>query len=122
MDFNLNLPQALDEKLYPEETKIKIREIVGLIINKVKGGNLLLQHNIEYGFVRNLMGGSVVACIVSILNIILFKFVFMNKIVFVTSILTLLIYLMPIIFSKKILKHYADEYADKLFREYLGLE
>lgn len=119
-DFNLTLPNQRDENENINDVKIRIREIVESIINKVKNGHLLLQHNIEYGFFRNLLGGSVVASIVSSANIFLFLFIFKNQILVVTSAILLFVYLLVIIFHRKILKHFSEEYTQVLFREYLG--
>jgi hypothetical protein len=53
-DFHLNLPTLPEENANIDNVKKRIKEIVHFIINKVGCGKLLLQHNIEYGFVRNL--------------------------------------------------------------------
>jgi hypothetical protein len=119
-DFNLTLPNLKDENENEEDVKIRIREIVESIINKVRNGHLLLQHNIEYGFFRNLLGGSVVASVVSVVNIFLFLFFFKSKILVITSAVLLSIYLLVIIFRKKVLKQFSEEYTKVLFREYLG--
>ncbi len=120
VDFSLTLPDLKDENENEEETKVRIREIVKSIINKVRDGHLLLQHNIEYGFFRNLLGGSVVASIVSFVNIFLFSFCFKNKILVITSVVLLFAYLFVIFFRKRALKHFSEEYTQVLFREYLG--
>lgn len=120
-DFNLTLPELREENENKQEVKIRIREIVKSIINKVKDGHLLLQHNIEYGFFRNLLGGSVVALIVSFVNIFVFYFMFKNKDGAITSIVLFIVYLSIIIFRKKVLKHYSEEYTQVLFREYLEI-
>lgn len=119
-DFNLTLPILNDENENEQEVKIRIREIVKSIINKVRDGHLLLQHNIEYGFFRNLLGGSVVASVVSFVNIFLFLCYFKNKTLFVTSIILFFVYLLVIVFRGKPLKHFSEEYTQVLFREYLG--
>lgn len=56
IDFQLSLPTAADERASVNNAKTRIIEIVSLIINKVGNGKLVLQHNIEYGFMRNLLG------------------------------------------------------------------
>ena len=121
-DFQISIPTLREEYSSSENAKTRIKEIVSLIIDKVRSGNLLLQHNIEYGFMRNLIGGSVVAFIISFINSIVFGYIFENKIAYITSIILCFVYLIPIIFSKIILDHYSKEYARILFREYLGLK
>lgn len=119
-DFRLSLPTLSDEETDVDDTKKRIKEIVQLIINKVEGGKLLLQHNIEYGFMRNLIGGSVLAFLVSFFSSIFFGFVFKNMTAYIISTIFSVGYLIPIVFSKSILNLYGKEYADILFREYLG--
>ncbi len=118
-DFGLELPNLEDEENDYASTKIRIREIVNLIINKTRNGHLLLQHNIEYGFVRNFLGGSAVASLMSIFNILLF-FIQSKYDLAIISIILLVIYASIIAMHKKILEHYGKEYAQILFREYLG--
>jgi hypothetical protein len=119
-DFHLNLPTLPEENANIDNVKKRIKEIVHFIINKVGGGKLLLQHNIEYGFVRNLIGGSTLAFLVSFGCSIVFGFIFKNMTAYVISTLLATAYLIPIIFSQSILMHYGKEYAEILFREYLG--
>lgn len=118
-DFDLTLPSLSDENKDPVSAKTKVKEIVRSIVHKVKDGRLLLQFNIEYGFVRNLVGGSTVAAVVSLLNIALFWFAFPNKTLLITCAILFVAYFVPIIFSKRILNHYSNEYAEMLIREYL---
>lgn len=120
-DFQLSLPDLKEELANPENTKNRVREIVSLIINQVREGNLVLQHNIEYGFVRNLIGGSVVAFLASVTASLIFNYVLKNETAFMLSVILSLAYLIPIVFSKIILNHFSKEYAHILFREYLGL-
>lgn len=119
-DFNLTMPNLKEENEDLKDVKLRIREIVKSIINKVRSGHLLYQHNIEYGFVRNIMGGSVIASVASGLNIVLFWYFFPNQILLIVSILSLILYLTPILLRKKILNHYSEEYSQVLFREYLN--
>lgn len=119
-DFNLYLPSLEDELKDKDGAKTRIQEVVHLIINKVGKGTLLLQHNTEYGFVRNLLGGSVVALISSIMNVAIFGDFFKNSTAYGISLALSILYLIPIVFHKQILKHYSKEYARILFREYLG--
>ncbi len=119
-DFNISLPSLGEEQSDLGETTTRIKEIVSLIINRVGSGTLLLQHNIEYGFVRNLMGGSVIAMAASIASCALFGFVIKNHTALVLAAALSICYLIPILFSKIILKSYSEEYAHILFREYIG--
>ena len=118
-DFKLYLPTLADEKTDIRNAKLRIREIVQLIVGKIKDGNLLLQHNIEYGFTRNLIGGSTIALLISMMNVILSKTKFPNEVYFLVSLLSSFLFFGLLIFHKTILKHYSEEYMHILFREYL---
>ena len=119
-DFHISLPTIADEKSNIENATMRTREITSLIIHKVGDGALLLQHNIEYGFMRNLIGGSVISVVISLASIFIFQFVFKNSTAYVISVILSIVYLLPIVFSRMILKNYSEEYAHILFREYVG--
>ncbi|MGB0757353.1 MAG: hypothetical protein ACPGO5_02760 [Patescibacteria group bacterium] len=119
-DFQIKLLDQKEENADIDSARKKIVEAVGLVRNKVKDGRLLLQHNIEYGFYRNVVGGSVIATAISILNMLLFLIYLPNEIALTLSVILFVVYLMPIIFSKKILNTHGHKYAELLFQEYLS--
>lgn len=119
-DFQLSLPTLADEKASATTVRTRIKEIVSLIINKVGSGRLLLQHNIEYGFVRNLIGGAVIAFGMSIAAAFCFSLFVDNRSALIASICLALCYLLPVFFSKPLLATYGGAYAVILFREYVG--
>ena len=120
-DFALEINSENDEQNNLLETRKQIVGAVGLIRNKVKNGQLLLQHNIEYGFIRNLIGGSVLGFIVSIFNLIYFHFISKSVFLFKVSILTALFYLTICILSKFLINRFGQLYAKRLYQEYLTL-
>ena len=99
----------------------RIAEAVALIRQRVKNGRLVLQHNIEYGFFRNLVGCSVIAVLVSTLDIWIFAAVASNAIALKTSIVLLVLYLAPIIIAKPLMGVHGKRYARVLIQEYLAL-
>ena len=119
-DFQILMPSLQDEQSDLPRTRTRIGEVVSLIIHKVGNGRLLLQHNIEYGFMRNLIGGSLISLLASVTGIFLFKFTVEDHVAFVTSIGFSICYLVLILFSKVILGNLSKEYARILFREYIG--
>lgn len=119
-DFGVHLPTAQQEAADEHGARKQIAETVGLMRKKVKDGHLLLQHNIEYGFVRNLIGGSVVAVLASVANILIFQFVSPNPQALVTSIVMGGAYLLPLLLSKPLVHSYGKRYARVLFQEYLS--
>lgn len=120
IDFQLSLPTAADERASVNNAKTRIIEIVSLIINKVGNGKLVLQHNIEYGFMRNLLGGAIISLITSAASVAIFTLIVPSKTAFITAIVLVAAYAFLLIFSKPILAHYSKAYAPILFREYLG--
>lgn len=93
-----------------------IVSIVGRLRSKLRENPMLLQHNIEYGFVRNLMGGCVVA-VLAWLFLIVFSICTCQCGLFWTSIVFIVIYLIPIIFSKALIDYFGKEYARVFFYE-----
>lgn len=118
-DFQVTLPTMEEEASATDATRRKISEAISLIIDKVANGRLTLQHNIEYGFVRNLTGGSAIAVVASIFNCAFFGWVKPNENALVASLTLAGLYLLPIVFAKPVLKFYSKQYAQILFREYI---
>ena len=118
-DFNFDMPSLETEQSDEVEAKKLIAEAVGLIRNKVKDGNLLLQHNMEYGFFRNLIGGSVFGLIVSIIGVVYFHNVNAHFGFTLSSILLSMVFLSLLLFSKRIINYFGRLYAKRLFIEYL---
>lgn len=119
-DFKIDIPSADAEFKNEYGARKIIAEAVGLIRNALKDGRLLIDRNIEYGFIRNLIGCAVIAVFISILNIVIFSIIQHNRLAFITSVVIVIIYAMPIIFSKIIIKAHGRRYARTLFQEYAG--
>lgn len=119
-DFRINLSTADEESADEHDARTKIVETMALIRKKLMGNKFLLQHNIEYGAMRNVIGGSVLGILLSIFNLIFFSLVIKINLAYYISIATLGIYFLLVIFSKIIIDFYGNNYAKILFREYLG--
>ncbi len=120
-DFEVDIFSA-DAELKNETAARKvIAEAVALIRHRIKNGRLLLNRNIEYGFIRNLIGCSVIAVFISIPNICIFSFAEGNEqsLIIMSAVLTFL-YLVPIVFSKILIRNHGKRYARTLFQEYIG--
>lgn len=111
----LNQEQELANELNARKT---IRDIVGLIRRKVGEGTLSLQHNIEYGFFRNLIGGSIISLLMSF-TLIYISQENSNKFILGISITLTIVYLVLILLSKKILYTKGGLYCDVLFQDYM---
>lgn len=119
VDFGLTLLNRFEESKSESEARKRIKEAADLVRNKVKDGRLLLQHNIEYGFVRNLIGGMIISIPFSLFNI--FFFIFQkNVLAIVLSVMILLLFLTIYFLKKKILVYFAHNYASILYNEYLS--
>lgn len=119
-DFNINIPSAKKEISDEIESRKKITEAVNLIRMKVSAGNLVHQHNVEYGFIRNMIGGSAIATTVSILNTVIFYWIYFNQTALVLSGISTIIYLSLVIFGKKLVNSFGTAYARVLIQEYMS--
>jgi hypothetical protein len=117
-DFNMDLNTQL-ESTNLTEFKIQIRDAVGLVRSKVKNGHLLLQHNYEYGFVRNLVGGSFFAALIAVISLFVYE---VNTTKFVIHSTLAIVYLVILVVSKPLLNRFSTAYAKRLFQEYLSIE
>lgn len=116
-DITLMLP---DEEIQDEgSARKRIVAAVSQIRNGLRSNELLFQHNIEYGFFRNLLGGSVIAFMFS-LAIIAYSHWHSNENLFTIGIFLSIIYLLPILLSKKILSIFGKNYAKILYEQFLS--
>ncbi|MBP1629391.1 MAG: hypothetical protein H6Q15_284 [Bacteroidetes bacterium] len=118
-DFFIILPDEQLENTNLLETKKRIIEAVGLIRHKVKNGRLLLQHNIEYGFFRNFIGGSIIGLLISAFNIFYF-YIINDKLIFGINIGLSSLFALLFIFHRPIIINLGNQYAKRLFQEYLA--
>lgn len=118
-DFNIILSSRQVELTDMQTARKKIVESVGLIRKRVKSGPLLQQYNLEYGFFRNMVGGSFLDLMTSLTELGIFHYVKINLIAFRLSLLLSILYLIPILLSKTIIVSTGKLYAKTLFQEYL---
>lgn len=117
-EFSLQLPSKEEQIADEINSRKRISEAISLVRKKVGSGTLLLQHNIEYGFWRNLIGGAIIASIFSIIDIY-FALAHYNYEILILSAALLVIYLILLIFHNSILGKIAKLYARVLFQEYM---
>ena len=119
-DFDFVLPDASEQLKNEVSSRKRIAEGIGFVRKKVGNGELLLQHNIEYGFLRNLAGASLVSEV--IVSLLLVSKYFMGVPIIPTWVLVVLIiiYLIPLIIHMIYNKEIAALYARTLFSEYLA--
>ncbi len=119
-EFDVELPTREDEERDEIDSRIRIVETMALIRKKLERNKFLLQHNIEYGAMRNAIGGSVIGLIFSIFNVVCFVHIVPSSQALVLSIVTATVYSIIILLSKFLINFYGRSYAKILFREYLG--
>jgi hypothetical protein len=119
-DFGLSIPTVYEQEQNTEESRKRIWEAIQLIINKVRNGHLVLKCNMEYGFFRNLAGGSLVALFASLVLAIISRYVIADLSLYTLSLKVALAYFFIMLFAWIFINYYSKEYARVLFREYLG--
>lgn len=116
-DFNITLSSKAEELRDEMTARRKIKDVTRLMIGKVKGGYLLLKHNYEYGFSRNLWSSSILGAIGSIILLVLAMTKNSENFVIISACLTIF-YILYIIFGHYLIKYTGKLYARKLIEEY----
>lgn len=116
--FDIDLLNETQEASDIEEARKRLNEATNLIRVQIGAGLLVLQQNIWYGFVRNLVGGMIFSIIFCIGNIII-GFIWHNSILIISSIVLLIIYIGVWLFRKKIITQTAEAYANQLIAEFV---
>lgn len=119
-DFSLALNNREQEELDEKSARKKIVEAMALVRKKLHKNSFLLQHNIEYGAMRNLIGGAVIGYLLCFVNIYVFRNIVSNELAVSINSALLCLYFLPVLFSKPIINFYGRNYAKILFREYMG--
>ncbi len=118
--FDISLLSLNEETADESRARKLIATTVSQIRNILRDNYLLLQHNIEYGFFRNLIGGSFLAFVISLIIFISSHFTSDITTRNLGFILTL-IYFLPIILSKVIINRYGKYYAKILYEQFLTI-
>ena len=118
--FGISLLLANEEQSNQDRARNVIVTATSQIRNSLRDNSLLLQHNIEYGFFRNLIGGSLLASVISII-IIIISWVNHYQSLLMTGILLTIIYLIPVLLSKYIINRFGKYYAKVLLEQFLSV-
>ena len=121
-DFGIQIYSYKQENQDNLSARRVIVESVSMIRGKVKKGRLLLQHNIEYGFIRNLVGGSLIALYISTANLYILGVLFPNRLGFYISLCITMIYLFFVVIGRYLMGKYGIRYAKILIQEYLFIQ
>jgi len=118
--FDINLLSSVEEMADEQRARKLIVSTVSQIRNVLRDNAMLLQHNMEYGFFRNLIGGSFLAFIMS-LFLFLYSY-FTNDITTRNlGLIFVVIYFLPILLSKVIIKKYGEYYAKILYEQFMTI-
>ena len=118
--FNITLLSPTEEQHEDLRARNLIVHAVSQIKNKLRDNRVLFQHNIEYGFIRNLLGGSLIAIFFSI-AILVFALIQSDLILRNTGIILLIVYLLPIAFCGVLISRYGKYYAKVLYEQFMTL-
>lgn len=118
--FNISLLNSAEE--FGDELRARklIVTAVSQIRNVLRDNEMLLQHNIEYGFFRNLIGGAFLSLLMSI-TIVYLSYSANDLPIANLGWILVLIYSLPILLSKVIINRYGNYYAKILYEQFLTL-
>lgn len=118
-DFKIVLPTDSEERANENEARKRIAETITSIRKKLHGNSFLLQHNIEYGAIRNSLGGAILGVMLSLVNILVFSRVAPNPFASQASLCLAFVYALWIGLGPWLVRIYGRSYAKVLFREYM---
>ncbi len=119
--FGIILLSGTDESADVLRARKLIATAVSQIRNVLRDNSLLLQHNIEYGFFRNLIGGSFLAFVISVI-ILIHSYCFCDLTTRNLGWVLAIAYFLPILFSKLIIDRYGKYYAKILYEQFLTID
>lgn len=118
--FNITLLDAQQEQLDEMNARKLIAASISQIRIALRDNTMLLRHNIEYGFWRNFIGGSLLAVLFSSL-ILIYGVRCNNQSLQTVGVICFIVYLIPILLSKLIINFYGKYYAKILFEQFLSI-
>lgn len=116
--FDITLLSPEEELKDDSKARNLIAFAVSQIRNKLRENRILFQHNLEYGFIRNFIGGSFIA-ILFCFAVITFAIIDSNIVLRNTGIILLIVYLLPIILSRFLISRYGRYYAKVLYEQFM---
>lgn len=119
--FGIILLSGTDESANVLRARKLIATTVSQIRNVLRDNSLLLQHNIEYGFFRNLIGGSFLAFVISVI-ILIHSYCSCDLTTRNLGWVLAIAYFLPILFSKLIIDRYGKYYAKILYEQFLTID
>jgi len=118
-DFQIDLMSLDDERKNEVEARKLIVSAISQVRNALRRNTLLLQHNTEYGFVRNMAGGSLIALISSAFLVVYGCCTDRNSL-WNIGMIFLVVYLGAIVMCVITIPRYGNYYAKILFEQYIS--
>lgn len=119
--FGISLLSEAEESTDILRARKLIVTTVSQIRNVLRDNSLLLQHNIEYGFFRNLIGGSFLAFVISVI-ILVHSYCSYDLATRNLGWILTIVYFLPILFSKFIIDRHGKYYAKILYEQFLTID
>lgn len=118
--YGIVIPISIDNTYNDSDTRLAISTAVSQIRNELRDNSLLLQHNIEYGFVRNLLGGTILALLFTICSLVAgFYYDEVSLVSF--AFVMLIIYSIPLLLCNFLVRRLGRYYAKVLYEQFLSL-
>ena len=117
-EFRISLPSSEDVQNDEAAARRRIVDAVALIRHTVGSGTLLIQHNIEYGFARNIIGGAPISFVASVAGA-WWCFSTGSASIAVFLVGCSLFFLFVFVFRRKIIQRLGELYARRLIHEYV---
>lgn len=115
-EFGLALPTAAEVEADEMASRRRVKDIVARIRATAGRPPLLLQRNWEYGFARNLVGGSTIAVLLSVLGVALHFGTTLGYVFAVCAV----VFAIVLLASPALLRRYAGHYAQQLLYAFAG--
>ena len=115
-EFGLTLPSLEEEEANETDARTRIKDVVARIRAVTGGAALVMQRNWEYGFARNLVGGSAIAAILSIVGLVAY---FGTALGILFGICTV-VFVAILLSGPWLLRRYASHYAKQLLYAFSG--
>ena len=117
--FSLRLYNQKKERKHEINARKQICIAVSQIRELLRNNQMLLRHNIDYGFFKNLLSGCLPAFLLSLGGFIAADFLpvllpFRSTFAAMTS-----LYLLPLLFCRSILQHFGHYYSKILYEQFL---
>lgn len=103
-----------------DKARLLLYEATTMVKNAMRDNALVRQHNIEYGMLRNLCGGSLGGLILGILALTFLLFIEADNGWLVMTTGLILFYILILLVSPVLLKYYGKIYAETLYEQYLS--